>query len=139
MRRHSYHLLAMASNNKVFECNPSSWKHVTSDMNHRKNNLHFACLVCLHNIQLKIGLLTRLTLPNLPANDDTVDLVAYSGNLLLLPGQHNLTYVYLLVGTGETSKTLMYMKGKIVNSSASCSVSVSFRLLPAWKARQKAS
>lgn len=81
MGRNYYHLLAMASNNKVFECNPSSWKHVTSDMNHRENNLHFAWLVCLHDIQLKIGLLTNLTLPNLLlANDDTVDLVAYLGN-----------------------------------------------------------
>ena len=76
VRRNYYHLLAMASNNKVFECNPSFWKHVTSDMNHRENNLHFTWLVCPHDIQLKIGLLAKLTLPNLPANDDTVDLVA---------------------------------------------------------------
>lgn len=45
-------------------------------MNHRENNLHFTWLVCPHDIQLKIGLLAKLTLPNLPANDDTVDLVA---------------------------------------------------------------
>lgn len=87
-------------------------------MNHRENNLHFTWLVCPHDIQLKIGLLTNLTLPNLPANDDTVDLVAYLGNFYCYC-QDNITlpsFIYWLEQDKRRKRLCKYMKGKIVNA-----------------------